>query len=29
MSSYVIDKIIERTERSSLDWKKGAAGKVP
>lgn len=26
MSSYVIDKIIERTERSSLDWKKGAAG---
>lgn len=26
MNSYVIDKIIERTERSSLDWKMGAAG---
>lgn len=26
MKSYVIDKIIERTERSSQDWQKGAAG---
>ena len=26
MKSYVIDKIIERTERSSLDWQRGAAG---